>query len=496
MGKQAKVKNKFSILLQSLMTEAELKNSVLAESLQYDVSYISKWSGGSFLPSEKNISRVSDAIASCVVDFLPEEKRDVMFERYRSSDLAELRNSICRALLDAYYESKNRSYEEKQESAEVYVLGVPVRSLIEEIKISDMCGKKAEIAAVVDVFSLDHESRLLLAGIEKGGFAIQDNFPEIHFSVILNTYPTPVHEDKDYVYDSIFLIHMLTSFSKIDFQLYNQFFAYGKYIYAEKDNYSVTGMLHEKENQCFAAVKSTDAAAVNGLYQKIKLMCSQETLIFRKSTVHAMIKNHEYIQSILAPEVCLLLGHMTELMVPPSLFDELAAGLPEAWNSDRDELKRTHDVSSNILEKSNISVMVYESALTNFVVSGELDFYNCRLYLPPGQRLACLEFISDILHRKGFEGVKLIDGGFSTDFQYITNPCLFMSSSICYLRLENGCYENNILILNDKSVRNMFLRFWQEIWNKRTDVVVEGEDALSGKMEHYMQSVMLLEYMK
>lgn len=38
-----KTKNRFSILLEHLMSVADLKNSVLAKAVQYDDSYISKW---------------------------------------------------------------------------------------------------------------------------------------------------------------------------------------------------------------------------------------------------------------------------------------------------------------------------------------------------------------------------------------------------------------------------------------------------------------------
>ena len=46
-------KNRFSRLLKHLMTVAGIKNYALAQELKYDVSYISKWTGGQMIPSEK-----------------------------------------------------------------------------------------------------------------------------------------------------------------------------------------------------------------------------------------------------------------------------------------------------------------------------------------------------------------------------------------------------------------------------------------------------------
>lgn len=489
-----KQKNKFGILLQRLMIETGLKNSTLAEKLQYDVSYISKWNSGRFLPSEKNADRIADEIAACIVESLSEEKEFELSEKYHASDPGELKDHIYHALLDAFYESKNKPYEvELRETDKLYLLGVPVRNLIEEAHFTGS-GKQeeTEIAAVIDVFSLDHESRLILAGIAKGRFAIRDSFPDVHFSMILNAYPVSAHEETDYVYDSIFLIHMLTSFSKIDFQLYNQPFAYGKYIYAERDRILITGILSERDDHCFGVTRSCDVSAVNAFWQKVKMMCSQETQAFRRSTIAEMVRKREYMQSVLSTEVCFLMGHITELLVPAGLFDILAEEIREKWEGSIEELRRLHQLSCGIMEKKDIHIMIYESAFTNFIVSGELDFYNYCLYLTPKQRLQCLEYIFQILQKREYTGIKLIEGGFSADFQYITNPCLFMSAYICYLRLENGCYENNILILNDKMIRNLFRNFWQEIWNRRSDIVIGEREALMGKMEHYLASVQML----
>lgn len=489
-----KSKNKFSILLHRLMIETGLKNSALAEKLQYDVSYISKWSSGGFLPSEKNADKIAAGIAACIVEALSEEKEFELSEAYHASDPKELRDHIHDALLDAYYESKNKPCEvQLRETDKLYLLGVPVRNLIEETHfIGSGRQEETEIAAIIDVFSLDHESRLMLAGIEKGRFAIHDSFPEIRFSMIMNAYPVSAREETDCVYDSIFLIHMLTSFSRIDFQLYNQPFAFGKYIYAEKDRILVTGMLSERDNHSFGVTRSCDVSAVNAMYQKVKMMCSQETQAFRRSTIAEMIRKREYMQSVLSTEVCFLMGHITELLVPSELFDILAEGIREKLEGNIEDLRRLHQLSCGIIEKKDSLIMIYESAFTDFIVSGELDFYNHCLYLTPKQRLQCLEYIFQIVQKREYTGIKLIEGGFSTDFQYITNPCLFMSAYIYYLRLENGQYENNILILNDKVIRDLFRNFWQEIWNRRNDIVIGEREALTGKMEHYLSSVQML----
>ena len=61
-------KNRFSRLLKYLLSVADVKNYALAQELQYDVSYISKWTSGQMLPSEKYEKKILEKISSYIVD--------------------------------------------------------------------------------------------------------------------------------------------------------------------------------------------------------------------------------------------------------------------------------------------------------------------------------------------------------------------------------------------------------------------------------------------
>ena len=205
-----------------------------------------------------------------------------------------------------------------------------------------------------------------------------------------------------------------------------------------------------------------------------------------------MLLNHEYMQLMISTDIKWLLGHITELLLPDELFSQLVEQLPEEWHGKREELERVHNFSSHILQTGPIQIMIYESAFTDFVISGELDFYNHKVLLTVEQRLMVLEYYLMIFQGEKKGSIQLIEGGFSTDFQYITNPCMFLSSSICYLRLENGCYNDNILVLNDKQIRDMFGKFYHTIWNHRQDIVLQSEEEVCSRIRQYIQSARLL----
>ncbi|MCB6585219.1 hypothetical protein, partial [Streptococcus gordonii] len=75
--------------------------------------------------------------------------------------------------------------------------------------------KPMEIAILADLFSMDHMSKLLLAGIENNRFRVQKERPDIHLHFILDIGQLDGHS----VYDVILFVHMLTNYSLLNFTL-------------------------------------------------------------------------------------------------------------------------------------------------------------------------------------------------------------------------------------------------------------------------------------
>lgn len=60
-------KNRFSTLLEELISISGVKNSGLAKALQYDASYISKWVSGRLLPTEKTKKKILSGLSHEIV---------------------------------------------------------------------------------------------------------------------------------------------------------------------------------------------------------------------------------------------------------------------------------------------------------------------------------------------------------------------------------------------------------------------------------------------
>lgn len=485
-------KNRFSSLLEQLIAAADLKNYTLAQELQYDVSYISKWISGRMLPAEKSSEKVFQGISKCIIDSLTDRSREELYLHYQVNCEDDLKQAIYDDLESAYNYVKGLK---KMTGSEV----APITSYFAELTLPHLVSKmkhpvlrrvrSLEVVAAMDLLAMEHEYRLIIAQIENEHLSIRQDFPNVHFSMLINL----EMGKQDCVYDAIFLINMLTNFTHIDFQLYGGIQAYGKIVLAVKDAYSISGMLFDRKS-CMSVTVSEDTEICNKLYHKVNSLFSRETLLFRKVPIYEMFFRHDYIDSILATNLRWLIGHMTEHLLPDDLFEEILAETHELekWKVRAVELERIHTLTRSILEESRVHIMIYESAFRNFAVSGELDFYSYKVYLTMDQRLRYMQYVMSLLQEEGRRKIKLIQGSFVMDFQYIANPSVFLSDVISYLRLENENRQNNVQVMNNVSVIELFSRFYEEIWTNRKDVVVEDRETMVKMIRHSMQSISLL----
>lgn len=467
-------KSSFSVFLRELMVRANVKNAALSNALQYDVSYISKWLSGRSLPAEKGVDKISAGIAQCIVDMSDTSAVEAFYAEYGCSERKALQQKLCAAIREKYHESrKERTAPDAPERASVtrFYAEIPVQQLA--ASVNQHLEQAQQAAAVLDLLRLERDARLLLAGIEDGRFSGRGTKGQ-QYSMVISLHELPGMPSRDHVYDSIYIIHMLTSFSHLDFRLYNHPAAAGMLLWTSDAAYAAAGhLLPGMPGQCIAVSETEDAAQAELLYQRAMLLTSPETLIFRRATMQELIGKNDYILSVLSTEVKWLIGHATELILSQSVFETLAA---KQTIYDPARLRKLYYLLQSMFDRRQVCIMFYESAFTQFIVTGEVDFFNVPFTLNVEQRVECLEHIISLIAGQDERQVKLIDGGFSTDFQYITNPCLFMSDVFCYVRLENERYEDDILVLQDKMMRECFSRFYAEIWSRRSDVVIEGEE--------------------
>lgn len=483
MWRRGTAMNSFGKALKDMTTSFKIKNAVLAQYVQYDVSYISKWMSGKILPGEKSIERIVSGIADCILSLQDDSAAEKLNLRGDLRNSEALRKAIEQHFLNAYYETARV---QETEALEViwYEPEADLVHTVRRLEAIEFGGlEESHRLLIADVLGMEHESRLLLAKICNGRFFYTQQNPGIHLKMLVD-----LGSLTDVIYDCIFLMHMLTSYSMIDYQLYNSCEARGKLVYSE-DNHGALSAMVMNGKHAIAVTQVSKGEQAHTLYQKLAIFFTQENLIFQNTTMTAMLQNNQYTRSLLSSKLRWLVGHVTEHFLPDTVFNALCQRVQEGEQENIGELyERANILKKSVFLSSELNIMIYDSALANLLLTGEVDFFNQCIHLTESQRLDCLRHIRDMVAQEKNQ-IQLIHEGFSSDFKFITNPCLFLSDSIGYLRLENACYQNNLVLVTDKTMLALFDRFYDAIWRQRKDVVVSARGEVLAELDLFIDQL-------
>lgn len=489
-----KQKNRFSNLLEHLMDVTDIKNYVLAKELQYDVSYISKWVSGQMLPSAKTETAVMQGISRCIVKDGSEEGREALMADYQVTNSEDLEGAIYDNLMAEYNYVKDTQKETGNTVA-------PQTSYYPKLNMPQYISKmhhpvlrrvkSLEIMALIDLMSIEREYRLQIASMESGLLAEQYDYPDVHYSMIIDLGGTQM----DYIYDVVFLVNMLANMTHIDFKLYGSAAAGGRAMFCVKDDFMISGMLMES-NVCMSVTTSEDPANCDVLYRYIHSLCSRERLLFRSTSMIEMLQKNDYVRTILSPNHRLLVGHMTEHFLSDELFEEISAQLvkteTENYAITLDELRWFHALTKRSYEEAQVRIVFIGSAFSEFAVTGDLDFFNLKVKLTPKQRLRYMEDLCKSITECDNLLCRLVYGRLTSDFLYLSNQWLFLSDGTSYLRLGSGRSKDSLHVINHADVKSAFHCFYEAVWNQGQDIVVSARGSILQYLNHIIGQIRMI----
>lgn len=478
-----KEKNRFSSLLKHLMTIADVKNYALAKELQFDESYVSKMISGSLMPPKKTCEKVIRTISRCIVSSLDNDTRKTMLAEYQITKEKDLEAAIYDNLMAEYNYVVGLKEETGSEIAQKtsYFPELTLAQFMQKTRHPVLRQVKAlDVIAAMDILSLDRHYQLALAELESSENVVSKNYPNVHFSMLINLDANA----RQNIYNVTFLLNLLTNLSDIDFQLYSWPQAVGKLVFTVRDAYSIAGMVID-ENHCIAVTTSEDAQNCNAIYDRLRSLCSPENMMVRKVSMDDMLLSNDYVRFLLGRNQRWLLGHMTEHLLPNDLFEELMETHCENREVDSETLRRIHIMTRSVTEELGIRMLICEQALTDFAVTGELDFFNSKVVLTPEQRLAYLDHMIRLPDKNKKIQTKILRAGAVSDTQHIPEPTMFLSDSLGYLRLARSGPENNVSIINRMQMLDMCQNFFDEVWQAERYRHIENLEDLTD-MIHYV----------
>lgn len=476
-------KNRFSKLLKNLLTIAEVKNYALAQELQYDVSYISKWTSGQAIPSEKYEKNILKKISNYIVDECDVDARNKLISRYQVDSRDELKEAIFDNLEAEFLYVKNLQNEAKINVAPKTFF-YPEMTLPQYIvKMHHPILRRVDALDIVgafDLFAMEREYHLQIAESENEHVPKGKYYQNVHYSMLIH-----IEENKwDYFYDTIFLMDLLEKNSCVDFQLYSGKWAIGRAMFVVKGEYAISGVLLGKE-RCLSVVLSEDANNCNILYRNLIGLCNRERLLFRKTTMKNMLEKHEYAYALLPLKQKWMIGHFTEHFLSEDLFEEILSQMNEKLLNgiNFEEIRSAYDIVKKNIKESEIELLIYKTTLYNLVIDKEIEFFNCKITLTNNQLHKYLKNFLNILLEYSNIKVKLIIGKLITDIGYSEKSCMFLSDAVSYLRLDKG--DKNLYIVNRSVLGKILEKSFDEFWSKcEKEIVLEDKNLIAENIRH------------
>lgn len=480
-------KNRFSRLLKYLMSVAEIKNYMLAQELQYDVSYISKWTGGQMLPSEKYVNKILIGISECIVNKCGQEALSGLMRDYQVDSKGDLKQALIDNLEAEYlyvYDQKNTVKEEI----------VPGTLFYPEIKLAKYITKMwhpvlrrinaLDAVAVLDIFSMRREYQLQIAEGRNTHVPKGKQYQDVHYSMVID-----VKQGKlDYTYDIVFLMDFLTRNSCVDFKIYGTEQAEGKVIFVVRDEYMISGML-TGDDHCISVMTSENPDYCRVMFRNLKAMCTQDRMLFKKTSMKEMILKYEYIYGLLAPRQQWLLGHLTEHFLPDDLFDEIVKQIENTQNLGVNigELYSIHNISKNILKTVRVNLLVYRTAFYNLVIDNEIDFFDYKVRLTAEQTVRYLQYFVEFCSNRSDIEIKMAPGRLISDIKYDTKECIFLGDTISYFRLK--AEYNNVFIIDRKDMEEAFGKMFKEFWQNKDGLLITDRETIFANINHVINGI-------
>ncbi len=487
------MKNRFSELLENLVNVVGVKHYVLANHLQYDTSYISKWVSGKMLPGEKTYRYVIDGICQCIYENGTPEGLESLISEYNLKDESEIKPAIFDHLI-AEYEYVKKTDSDVNMDLESNVRFEPTMSMQEYIsrmkhpslrKVNDL-----HIISVVDLFSIAEEYRCNFFDLSDGTGPKSREYPNVHLSLIIN-----MDQEKEAFFHMLFLIGMIGSLGNVDFNIYCHWFPKGKSIFAIDKEYIISGML-QNDAQCFGVTSCEGEKKVSPAYQSLEAMCNSQYALFLKNQGDDAFYMGDYMHELMSFNKKWVIGRINEVLLPPEVVWNIV-------NSDRfDELNVSQETVSTvermvwgILKKHKNPFLIFKNALTSFVFHGNISFFGKTIQLTMEERRLVLQHILTFFTEE-FPKVEIrlfnerLAYGMSENIAYN----ILAVDQVSYITLFNSSQAmDTIMEVNLPEVQKIFRQSVDDVWEGNDNLVESEATGIKNYLNHLIENISLFE---
>ncbi len=456
----------FGQLLSFLLSISRQKSYVLANFLNYDVSYISKWVTGTMLPAAKHINAMCTEIAEFIVDNADEMVLKELMECYGAEETEELKTQVYDSLMKAF----RMSCEKKGKSKSILIAGednsrTVINPHLQKLYITGVPkqfsdnSEKFKLAMMVDLFALGKEDKMRIARADdEPQFIRQTN--EIHYLI---SFAMDMIDDS---FDALLLTHLFNSFADYDFRVSYYHRVPCSLIFAVQ-NYCMHMTLLSQNYRAIMSDTCLDSAVVNEMYDTIiSLEQSFTKPMIRNSTLQNLIEEKKYLSFMISSNIWLYLTRMDEFFLPDTLFEKILNRIDGKTNN-IEEIRSLHGRFQTTLRFADIKMAISESCLQDYAINGKMDFYGNSIELSVEEREEHLRYIEELLKRgdvslKGYS----ISNASLKEFNREFEPCIYFSDCLSYIRLRSSKEPNKVSVVSSGELEEIYRRFFKTLFKK------------------------------
>ena len=465
------------------MNTAKLKNTVLAQELQYDVSYISKWTNGQILPAEKGVEKILKGISSCIIQALDDTGREQLYIQYTVDNLEDLEGAIYDNLLIEYNYVKELKVDTGSEIAPpfMYYPELTLIQFIDKMRHPVLRSVQSlDVIAMLDLFSMEKYCQYAIADLQNNGMrGPRIKYPGVHFKMLLDMSGVMTNP----IYNTTLIMNMISNFTTLDFSIYESKQAKGKAVFAVDNGYIISGMMTDN-NHCIAVTTSEEQDICSAMYDKLKSYCTKNNRILAQIEMEEFLEDNNYMKSILCEKHFYMLSYLSEHLMSEELFESI---VEEMKSTEEPELikniRKTYYLTKSILMETETNIILNDAAIHSIMVDGEVSFFHKRIMLNANQRLAFLKSILDDQQQNTGIKIRLLAREAFSGIQLIGKPNVFISQSMSHLRIPDVNENNIVNTVISSSLEKLLKHSFREMWE------MLGEEAEEKTTEILKQSV-------
>ena len=490
----------FGQLLEKMLYLSNQKKGSLAKHLGYDVSYISKWINEKNLPTQKSFQNICKMSAEFIVNSLTTSTSNDIKSYFEIEDNTEnqkiLTQYIERSLKEAYNNTAKKNSPKVYKntySEEYYNSLVHINPSLRKKYLSKDAGvylsKTGNLDVIIstNLYKINQDDKMAVVNLKEELYEISQN-GNIRVRMIMGL----ENEAENLLFDTMSILKMITSYSNIDFQIYNLDLNPNAIISVIKNRIFHSATLDNEGKSLFTSM-SKEKEIVEEMYYSLENTMKNRSLeIVESKKPEDIIKEKMYIHYIMGQNLKILMGSINELFMPPELFKEVSE---QVFGYDSEILKELNQINvflNKVTYLSKMDVLIYEEELKRYISSGELSFFNHTVKLNFRQVESHINNIKRIAEQSENIKFKLIEGRFVYSFKNNWYPSLYLSRGFKLTKTEPVEDKNDYLIIKDNTFKRACEKMFDEMWSIDSERIIQSlEDVQErlGKLLSYTRVV-------